>query len=232
MRGIIGRKLAGRSPGEIAGLVVKNAAYAVRSLSPATAAKRRRDGVFDRRWGTETSGLVNLSALSVDPARARHGVRYQASGEDVVAAIVSLFAIQPAEWSFVDYGSGKGRVVLTAAALGFADAIGVEFSSELVRIADKNARRFMAAGGADRIPRFVLGDAGAYDPPPGPLIAYLYNPFGPPVLDEVIARLEAKAAAGDPVLVAYADARHVARFVADRWTVVADDPGLTLLRAR
>ena len=231
MLGTIGRRLVGRGAGEIAGLLAKNAAHAVRSLSPAAAAKRRRDGAFDRRWGTETSALVNLAALSVDRARARHGVRYQASGEDVVAQIVAAFAIQAAEWSFVDYGSGKGRIVLTAARLGFADAVGVEFSPELVRVAEENAHRFVAAGGTADAPHFVLGDAGAFDLPAGPLLAYLYNPFGPPVLDEVVARLEAKAAAGDPVLVAYADPRHLDRFAAERWTIVERTPELALLRA-
>jgi precorrin-6B methylase 2 len=226
------RKLAGRGPGEILGLLIKNVVHAARSASPAAAASRQRDGAFDRQWGTETSGLVNLGDLSVDRQRARHGVRYQPSDDGALARAISTFRMDPREWTLVDYGSGKGRVALQAIAGGFAQAIGVEFSPELVRTAEENGRIFQAAGGADRQPRFVLGDAGAYDPPAGPLLAYFYNPFGPSVLDEVIARLEAKARTGDPVLVAYLDPRHLDRFAADRWTRVDGDPVMTLLRAR
>lgn len=228
----IGRRLAGRSPTEIARLAAKNIGYGVARLAPAAVAARRRDAAFDRRWGTETSALVNLSTLSVDRARARHGVRYQPSGTDALDRAVAALAIDPAGWSLVDYGSGKGRVVLAAAHYGFARAVGVEFAPELFAAAQENARRFVAAGGAARPPEFVLGDAGAYAPPPGPLLAYLYNPFGPAVLDEVIARLEAKAAAGDAVAVAYLDPRHLDRFAPERWTVERNEDDLALLTAR
>lgn len=228
---LIGRKLAGRGPGEVTELILKNIAHAAGSFGPAAAARREADAAFDRRWGTDTAGLVNLTELAVDPARARHGVRYQASGEDVLARALDRLAIDPSGWRFVDYGSGKGRVVLAAARLGFAEAVGVEFSPELHRVAEENGRRFIAAGGATRAPAFVLGDAGAFDPPSGPLLAYLYNPFGPPVLDEVVARLEAKAAGGDPVLVAYLDPQHADRFAADRWATISRTPQWSLLRA-
>lgn len=211
---------------------MKTLVHAARSLGPSAAAARARDGAFDRRWGTDTSGTVSLSALAVDPARARHGVRYQASDGDALERVVRGFGIDPAEWSFVDYGSGKGRVVLTAAQLGFARAIGVEFSPELCRIAQENARLFAAAGGTARPPEFVQADAGIFEPPPGPLLAYLYNPFGPPVIDEVAARLAAKAQAGDHVLVAYRDARHLDSFLSTyAWHPVASDAALALLRS-
>lgn len=228
----IRRRLAGRERGEIAALVKKNIVHAARSLAPAAAAARRRDRAFDRRWGTDTSGSVSLAGLAVDPARARHGVRYQASNGDALDRAVAGFGIDPAQWSFVDYGSGKGRVVLIAARLGFARAIGVEFSPELCRIALENARLFAAAGGAPRAPEVIEADAGLFEPPEGPLLAYLYNPFGPPVIDEVAARLAAKAQAGDPVLIAYRDARHLDRFLASgAWEPVGDDPALALLRS-
>ena len=228
----IRRRLAGRGPLEILALLVKNLLHPVRSLSPSALAARRRDGEFDRRWGTDTSGSVSLADLAVDPVRARYGVRYQPSNGDALAQAVAAFAIDPAQWSFVDYGSGKGRVVLTAAAMGFARAVGVEFSPELCRIAEENGRRFVARGGAPRAPEFVEGDAGLYEPPEGPLFAYLYNPFGPPIIDEVAARLAARAEAGDPVLIAYRDPRHLGRILsAHPWEVVAHEPGLALLRA-
>jgi hypothetical protein len=226
------RRLAGRGGGEILALLVKNVAHAARSLRPSALAARHRDREFDRRWGTETSGCVSLGGLAVDPARARHGVRYQPSNGDALAQAVAAFGIDPAEWSFVDYGSGKGRVVLSAAAMGFTRAVGVEFSPELCRVAEENGRRFVARAGAARMPEFVEGDAGLFEPPEGPLLAYLYNPFGPPVIDEVAARLGARAERGDPVLVAYRDPRHLERFLSSsRWELVRSEPGLALLRS-
>jgi hypothetical protein len=224
----IERRLAGRSGREIAALVLKNLAHAAGQLGPAAAIRRHRAGAFDRRWGTETSRLANLSALAVDPSRARHGVRYQPSSGEVLAHAVRAFGLRPEEFAFVDYGSGKGRVCMVAAQAGFGRVVGVEFSPELCEVARSNVARFVAAGGASRAPEIVLGDAGAYAPPSGPLLAYLYNPFGPPVLDEVVARLAAKGIAGDPVFVCYVDPRHLAAF--DGWEMVERTDEFALLR--
>ncbi len=229
----VSSRLKGRSPKEVGALALLNIVHGVRGLRPSAWAARRRDLTFDRRWGTETSGLVSLSTLDIEPARARHGVRYQPSNGAALALAVAEFGINPTGWTFVDYGSGKGRIVMLAAAMGFARAIGVEFSPELCRIAEKNAASFASRGGARIAPEIVKGDAGAFQPPPGPVIAYLYNPFGPPVIDEVAARLEEKAARDEPVLVIYVDPRHLSRLV-DRygWTVAAADADLALIRVR
>ena len=226
---VIERRLAGRSGREIASLLVKNIAHAARQLGPAAALRRHRAGAFDRRWGTETSRLANLSSLSVDPARARHGVRYQPSTGDVLAHAMQALALRAEDYTLVDYGSGKGRVCMVAARAGFSRVVGIEFSPELCATARDNMARFVAAGGASRAPEIVLGDAGAYKPPAGPLLAYLYNPFGPPVLDEVVERLAAKASAGDPVFVCYVDPRHLDAFRG--WDVLQRSDDYALLRA-
>ncbi len=226
---MIGHRLSGRNGREIAALLAKNVAHVLRQASPAAAIERHRKGAFDRRWGTETTRLVNLSALSVDQQRARHGVRYQPSSGDVVSQAVEILGLRPQDHSFVDYGSGKGRICMIAAQAGFRRVIGVEFSSELCAVAERNFERFVEAGGASRKPEAVLGDAGAFDPPAGPLLAYLYNPFSPPVLDEVVARLAAKAKAGDPVFACYVEPQHLPAFAG--WTLLHREHEVALLQA-
>lgn len=231
MMATLGARLAGRTPGEVVALAWRNALHAARSVSPAGIADRRRRGAFDRRWGTDTTVLANLSALKVDRERARHGVRYQPSSGEALDWAVAASGIAPDRFALVDYGGGKGRIAMLAAAKGFACVLSVEFSPELCRIAEANVSRFTAAGGATRPAEIVEGDAGAFAPPEGPLFAYLYNPFGPVVLAEVVARLEAKAAAGDEVLVAYVDPRHLDLFEArGRWATAARGDGAVLLR--
>lgn len=226
-------RLRGRSTADLKVLAAKNVIHLLARLSPAARTVRVRDGGFDRRWGTETSGLVNLSGLQVDRERTRHGVRYQASSGEVLGHAVDAFGIDPSRFRFVDYGCGKGRIVMLASAMRFARAVGVEFSPELARVAEANVRRFVAGGGAPHTAEIVLGDAGAFEPPRGPLLAYLYNPFGPAVLREVIERLERKLKAGDEVLVAYVEPRHLQLFEAGGlWEVVEHGDEAALLRGR
>lgn len=229
----IRQRLSGRSGAEVVALLFKNVAHSVRRFGPSAVTARRRDGAFDRRWGTDTSRLANLSSLQVDPARARHGVRYQPSNADWLTHAIDALALDPTNYALVDYGCGKGRICLVAAAMRFRRVVGVEFSPELCRIAERNAACFVQAGGASRPPEIVLGDAGAFEPPAGQLLAYFYNPFGSPVLDEVVARLEVKAAVGEDVVVCYVDPQGLATFTArDRWEVVHHEPELALLRSR
>jgi hypothetical protein len=60
--------------------------------------------------------------------------------------------------------------------------------------------------------RFVHGDAVSCPLPDGPLVVYLYNPFDATLLAPFAARLEAAAAPGRDVLVAYVNPVHRAIF--------------------
>jgi hypothetical protein len=63
----------------------------------------------------------------------------------------------------------------------------VEFARELVEIAQRNLATINRdfPGGAS----VVHQDASLYDFPRGPLVVYLYNPFGPEVMGRVIQNL-------------------------------------------
>ena len=227
----LARRIDGRSPGEIATLTFKTLRHVGRQLSPAAARVRRADARFDRRWGTDTGGTINLSALNVARHRAVLANGYQASNGVALAEAIAAAGIDPARFAFVDYGSGKGRVVMIAAATGFRRAIGVEFAPELHAVAAANADRFLAAGGASLRCEMVLGDAGAYDPPAGPLFAYIYNSFGPVILREALARLENRARARETVFATYVNPQHREAFEADgRWQPVASRNDWVLYR--
>lgn len=217
------RRLHGRTPAEVVSLTLKTVRHTARGISPAAARARRADQAFDRRWGTDTSGTVNLSALSVARDRALLGFGYQASNGVALDEAVTRAGIDPARYSFIDYGSGKGRAVMIAAARGFQRAIGVEFAPELHDIALANGRRFTSAGGSSTRCEFILGDAGSYEPPTGPIFAYIYNSFGTVILREVLSRLETRAAQGDPVVIVYVNPLNRSAFEdGQRWTVAAD----------
>ncbi|MDF2495736.1 class I SAM-dependent methyltransferase [Sphingomonas sp.] len=217
------RRLQGRTPAEVIALSFKTVRHAGRRLSPGAARARNADQAFDRRWGTDTGGTVNLSALSVSRDRALLGCGYQASNGVALEEALAAAGVNPADYSFIDYGSGKGRVVMIAAALGFRRAIGVEFAPELHDVALQNGDRFAAAGGASTRCEFVLGDAGSYDPPAGPIFAYIYNSFGTVILREVLNRLEERAAQGDPVVAVYVNPRNRDAYEQNgRWDIVAD----------
>jgi SAM-dependent methyltransferase len=94
------------------------------------------------------------------------------------------------QYTFIDMGSGKGRVLFVAAEYPFRKVVGVEFSNALHEEAMANLKRYRYSGRrcADIEPVHV--DARDFDFPDDNLVIYLFNPFGPEVMERMLANLE------------------------------------------
>ena len=94
------------------------------------------------------------------------------------------------QYTFIDVGSGKGRVLFVAAEYPFRKVIGVEFSNALHDDAVANLTRYKHSGRrcADIEP--VHADAREFEFPDDNLVIYLFNPFGPEVMERMLANLE------------------------------------------
>ena len=141
---------------------------------------------FDRRHGTDTGGLEPLWKLSIGSPNARYGERYEATDEHELVAALEFLGEDLRGFTFIDLGCGKGRTLLVAARMGFAQVIGVEFARELAEIATGNLRQLQAANAV-----VLHADAADFVFPHGDLVLYLYNPFSEQVLQQVMSRLHA-----------------------------------------
>ena len=107
-------------------------------------------------------------------------------------------------FTFVDLGSGKGRVLLMAAPYGFKKIFGVEYMPEWHHVAEENIRKFVAEHKIDAAIQTLCMDARDFDFPAGPLVVYLFNPFPEPILAAVLERLrESLLKNPRPLIVAY-----------------------------
>lgn len=158
------------------------------------------DRRFDKALGTETRDVVMLDQLHIESASKSYGVEYAATPAMLWTTLLEVLPASLETFAFVDYGCGKGRNLILAARSPFRAVIGVDFSHELVEVAQRNTRR--ACPGDTRI-AIVHRDAAEFEPPPGDVVAFLYNPFGPEVLERVVERLEARARSGAHVWIVY-----------------------------
>ena len=213
------KMLQGRSLPELASVTLKTIGSALSGMRRTSDENR----AFDERWGTETAESESMSALDIPAAMARQGVAYQASSPNIIDEINSLLVIDPADYSFVDIGAGKGAVVISAAMKGFRRALGLELSLKLIGIARNNANLVAKQTTLNSKPEFIQGNAAEFDAPSGPLLLYLYNPFGESILNAFLDRVEASARR-DPRLIylAYANP-HWAEAIAGRrcWSEIA-----------
>jgi SAM-dependent methyltransferase len=144
---------------------------------------RTRD--WDRRRGVETDEPMHVRDLPIDSPSREHATYYLPTTlwtfRDVMVALRDQ-GIRPSEFSLVDLGCGKGRVLLMAVEAGFNAVIGVEFAPELVRIAMDNIR---SCRGRRRRPTIYCTDAATFPIPMGPVVLFIFNPFKGPVLEAV-----------------------------------------------
>jgi hypothetical protein len=173
------------------GLSVRNLVDLLRRRKPSPQTAHTPVSDFDRLHGVRTSGIVELSALTIDAHNDVFGVRYQATPESLFREMLAHVPLKPWSFVFIDFGSGKGRTLLMASEWPFRKIIGVEFARELHRIALENIDNYRGDTQQCRDVSSVCMDAGDYRLPADPAVLYFYHPFGAQVMAAVFARLKA-----------------------------------------
>jgi hypothetical protein len=169
-------------PGGLIRLVTHNAAYHIRRLARQNRRSLPLDG-FDHKHGTDTSGSRNIASPDViELPEAQYAVHYEPSNAEVGRRALGKLSISAAGFTFVDFGSGKGRVLLVAASFPFKEVIGIEFSRELHEIALSNIARLPPDLSRAGKVSSIHCEASAFELPDSNLVCYFHNPFGPPVM--------------------------------------------------
>jgi SAM-dependent methyltransferase len=149
------------------------------------------DGWFDWTRGVDTSGdpMVRPRKDVIGPES--DGYAYlPARARNIRSALRLLPIDDPAEYTFIDMGSGKGRVVFLAAARPFRKIIGVEHSATLHQAAIANLKKLRSGKHPRERIELTHGDAGCYEFPSGNLVLFLFNPFGREVMGKMLINLE------------------------------------------
>jgi CelD/BcsL family acetyltransferase involved in cellulose biosynthesis/SAM-dependent methyltransferase len=185
---------------------------------------------FDWRNRIDTVERIAVADLpDIDAKLARHAVHYEATPISKFERAMRIVGGRAAGFTFVDLGSGKGRVLLLAARLSFRRVIGVEISPRLHAAARANVAAFQARHRDLASIECVCADASAYDLPDGDLLVFLYNPFDAALLARARDRmLAACARAARRLCVVYINPLHHASFEGDQFTCEHHDSSLAV----
>lgn len=146
------------------------------------------DLLFDWRYGTDTMGWVERDALDTASANKVHSARYSATKARPLTRLMRSLAL-PRDGTFVDIGSGKGRVLLIASQFGFRKVVGIEFSEHLARLARANVETFAKVRPLRSPIEIVQTDATSYPFEADERVFFLFNPFDAVVLEQVLENL-------------------------------------------
>jgi SAM-dependent methyltransferase len=148
------------------------------------------DWWFDTTRSVQTSGNVrefdprnivgqikdSLTYIPVRPANAR-------------AALRDLPIDNHSDYTFIDVGSGKGRMLFLASEFSFRKIEGIEFSTDLHEEARANIRRCNFGRRKCVDIESINTNAMDFEFPDENLVICLFNPFGPEVLGRMLANL-------------------------------------------
>jgi SAM-dependent methyltransferase len=147
--------------------------------------RRARFGDLDYDW--DHAGMNTTSATvswQTGLLAALSGAPYQPTEPGLFNEMLGSLHLDFSQFTFIDVGSGKGRTLLMAAALGFRRVIGVELLPELHNVALAN----IAASGKSNI-ESVCTDGRDYQFPTDPLVVYLFNPLPAEALEKMVENL-------------------------------------------
>ena len=167
----------------------------------------RKKHPFDRAYGVDTDGLIYADPGAQGHASDRHNAGYYATAPSLFRGAMELwrgtlgdtgYALE--DYTLVDIGCGKGRVLMLASEFAFREIVGVELNPRLARVARKNLRKFGRKGriaipglknetwGTRRV-RIMEGDALAVPVPDGPVALFYFNSFEREMAEMWLARL-------------------------------------------
>ncbi len=138
----------------------------------------------ERLRGLDTADIVRLEDMGLTAA---DRVEYVPSGWRTLHRILPPDEVAPSD-VFVDFGSGKGRIVLQAARYPFRRIEGVELAGPLHELARTNVERSRSRLRCSDI-TLVNSDVLDYRIPDDLTVAYFFNPFTGPLFAEVVDRL-------------------------------------------
>jgi hypothetical protein len=169
--------------------------------------RRREELEFDRRYCVETRQHFDPGWMAgIASPNWVHGRGYEGAAISSVRQALSGLAIAFGDFTFIDYGSGKGRALFLAAELPFRRIIGVEYSPQLHEIAQRNVASYCNPDRQCHVVAGVLQDAAAFEPPLEPTVFFFHHPFDEPIFRQVVTRIEdSYRALPRPMIVIYYD---------------------------
>ena len=158
----------------------------IRESTPSSRRQRYGDIDFDWDHRVDTTGAtVSWNDRFVGHLHSAYQPTEPAAFHQMMDALGTDFS----QFTFIDIGSGKGRVLLMAADYPFSRVIGIELLSALHRIAEQNIDTYYET--RRRCPQVEsrCQNAVDFEFPGEPIVLYLFNPLGEVNLLKVISNL-------------------------------------------
>ncbi|MGD0348732.1 MAG: class I SAM-dependent methyltransferase [Verrucomicrobiota bacterium] len=155
--------------------------------------KPDKDYSFDHKYGTDTASTVSVEDLHIADEEAKQAaVFYVSAPARLIRYMFTTLGINYNEFDVVDFGCGKGRVLMVASEFPFRSITGIEISRMLCNVAEENIRKFHSP--RLKCSRFEVRclDARNYHPTGEDTVFHFYHPFQAELLKHVLASISTR----------------------------------------
>ena len=130
-----------------------------------------------------------LSGLKIRHLSRLSGRDYKPTPRLVLKWAIEALPESLDQFSFVDFGAGRGRVLMLASHFDFEKIVGVEFAEELHNDCEMNIAQYPRSLMKCRDVECVLDDAANFKIPDQPSVFYFFHPFEQKVMNDVLGRI-------------------------------------------
>jgi precorrin-6B methylase 2 len=128
---------------------------------------------------------LDISTRGIAKVDRSDSCHYASINYSIVHKILSHLDLKLTD-TFVDVGSGKGRVICCAARHACNNVVGIEYSEEFCKAAKENIKRLRSI----KAPVHIHNGLAENFDYRGSTILYLFNPFGHKTLEAVLQKVE------------------------------------------
>jgi SAM-dependent methyltransferase len=155
-------------------------------LSPALKSiTELRCKIWDVSHAVDTCGEIPLASLDFQGRNKREGLEYHSHHPRLTRTALAAVDVAHRNYTFIDFGCGKGRVILLASEFPYGKIVGLEFAPQLAATAQHNAQRYRSRSQKCHNIEVICTDVTEYKLPREPQVFYFYNPFTPDVMQRV-----------------------------------------------
>lgn len=144
--------------------------------------------IFDSIYKVNTKGFITLDKLTT-VGKIDNSVQYQASNYFLLLKYFEKYKEFVKDKTIVDFGSGKGRVLILGMKYQAKKCIGIEFAKELIDICKDNLKNYKRRIRSKATYEVISDDVCDYKFSEEEDILFFYNPFNGIILNQIFEKI-------------------------------------------
>jgi 16S rRNA G966 N2-methylase RsmD len=142
----------------------------------------------EKKYQLDTIRVDNLQHQKIKSENVKHASIYQGTNYFIIEKAFDFLKNENANFHLVDFGSGKGRIMVVAAYYGFKKITGVDFSQPLCNEAEINIEKIKPLFPSVDF-KIICDDAVNYSIKNEDTAFFFFNPFDEVVMLQVVKNI-------------------------------------------